>query len=181
MTTITILRQLSAGHAAIAAALRQAADEAETGAKDTTTAAIAGGEAAEKPKGKPGRKPNAEKSAAVTQVVDADPLAGLMGAAEPADEVEEDADDEADPLAGLMGDPEPEPEPVIDRKALAKLLGEFSALVDGVRGKGSGSQALLAMFKKHGAADLKTLAEGEFLGVANEANAVIDAIKKMKS
>lgn len=172
MTTIAILRQLSAGHAAMAAALRQAADEAEAEGKNTES----GKAPAEEPK-KRGPKPKA--AAAATEVVDADPLAGLTGAAEPAEEAQP-VEDDSDPLAGLMGtDTEPEV-PAIKREDLAKLLGEMAGLVDGVKGKGQGSKALAALFQKHGSENLKTLAEEEFLGVKNEATAIIEAIKKMK-
>lgn len=167
MSTIAILRQLSAGHAALAAALRQAADEAEV--NSTAAASEQATQAVTKGKSGPKKK-------AATEVAEADPLAGLTGAAEPAQEVEED-----DPLAGLMGSGAEEPEtPAVTRQDLAKLLGEMAGLVDGVKGKGSGSKALAALFAKHGSENLKTLAEDEFLGVKNEATAIIDAISKMK-
>lgn len=181
MTTIAILRQLSAGHAAIAAALRQAADEAEAGNTQATTAALGAAPAEEKkPRGRPKATPKVEETPAAE-----DPLAGLTGGdntsePEQAEEVT-DVEDNSDPLAGLgLDEPEEPAAPVITREGLAKVLGDFARLVDSVKGKGKGSTALQSLFTKHGAANLKELKEDEFLGVLNEANAVIDAINKMK-
>ena len=174
--SVAIFRQLSAAHQAIAVALRQAADDLEGAKVDGKSAEVI---PADKPKGKPGPKPKAKSEEKLTGD---DPLAGLTGGdngSEP--EQAEEAEGE-DPLAGLMGGDETESpeEPPVTKQELAKILGDLSNMVDKVRGEGQGTKALIGMFKKHGAENLKTLKEEEFLAVKNEANAVIDAIKKMQ-
>ena len=175
--SVSILRQLSAGYMAIAVAFRQAADEAEGAQVAGKSAEVLPADT--KPKGKPGRPAKAKQEEPAD-----DPLAGLTGSdptggdsgAEP-----EQGDDGDDPLAGLMGGDEPEEpaDPPVTKQELAKILGDLSNLVDKARGEGQGTKALVGLFKKHGAENLKMLKEEEFLAVKNEANAVIDAIKKM--
>jgi hypothetical protein len=160
-----LFKELSLAHATIARLYQEAAGES-----------AAPPAVEDKPKGKPGPKPKAKQAEPSD-----DPLAGLTGASEPEPEVADEVV-EADPLADLMGGAEAEPEvPAVTRESLAKLLGEMAAQVDRVKGKGVGAQALAGMFKKHGSANLKTLAEDEFLAVQNEANAVIGAISKLAS
>ena len=176
---IAVIKNLAATMEVQAKALREIAGEVAevSGGQVAATVEKVAAEPVEKKK--PGRpsKPKAEDKS------DADPLAGLADAAE-SEEPEQPAEEDtgavdADPLAGLGLGGEPEPEPAVTREQLAKVLGEMSGLVDKAKGKGTGSQALLAMFKKHGAENLKTLAEDEFLGVKNEAEAIIAAVKKL--
>lgn len=172
--SVSIFRQLSAAHASIAAALRQAADDLEGAQVAGKSAEVLPADT--KPKGKPGRPAKAKQE---EQAGD-DPLAGLTGG-DSGSEPEQDEPEGDDPLAGLMGGGEPEEpaDPPVTKQELAKILGDLSNLVDKARGEGQGTKALVGLFKKHGAENLKTLKEEEFLAVKNEANAVIDAIKKM--
>lgn len=180
--SVAIFRQLSAAHAAQAAAFRQAADELEAAGVKAASDAAPAPAAEVKPKGKPGPKPKAAPVVA-EEVVQDDPLAGLTAGEDTSETTaSESPAAEDDPLAALMGVGEPEAPaaPVVTKEELAKLLNEFAVLVDGVRGKGAGGTALKALFEKHGAANLKELKEDEYLGVKNEATAVIEAVKKMK-
>lgn len=171
--SVSIFRQLSSAHASIAAALRQAADDLEGAQVAGKSAEVLPADT--KPKGKPGRPAKAKPEEPAD-----DPLAGLTGG-DSGSEPEQDEPAGDDPLAGLMGggDPEEPADPPVTKQELAKILGDLSNLVDKARGEGQGTKALVGLFKKHDAENLKTLKEEEFLAVKNEANAVIDAIKKM--
>lgn len=168
--SVRVLRQLSSAFASMGAALREAADDLE---KEVTGAAPAA--VADKPKGKPGPKP---KEKPVESEPAEDPLAGLNGGDNGSEQEQGEDGSEDDPLAGLMAEDPPAPPP-ITKPDLAKILQEFVTLVEKVKGKGKGADALVGLFKKHGASDLKSLKEEEFLGVKNEASAVIQKIKEM--
>ena len=169
--SVAIFRQLSAAFAAQAAAFRQAADELEGQKTDAASEAVVE---------KVG-KGNKKSKAADVVVEKADPLAAL-GEAEPETAAVNEAlnqPSQVDPLAGLM-DSGGDEEPAIGKEQIADVLGKLSKAVDGIKGEGQGRAALVAMFKKHGATNMKDLKEEEFLGIYNESNTLLDAISKMK-
>jgi SNF2 family DNA or RNA helicase len=165
MSKVDFYQAMASAHTTMAAAFKQASlDEAGVSKGPATPAAEAPA------KGKAGRP---AKTAPAEQ---ADPLAGLSGAPETvADEPEADA------LGDLLG-----AEPVADEPAgitvatLKKTLGAFVAAVDGVKGKGKGQDALIALFKKHGSTTITDLDESKYQACADEAQKILDVIATMK-